>query len=85
MSEPEIYQEWRITGQPAYYGIIHFPPYDVTLSKYSPKNVLLDRDPEMVAREFMMQQAEEGRESWENGPHLHSRWVIRTEWREENA
>jgi hypothetical protein len=83
MSEEPIeqFKEWRITGQPAPFHGQPFPPYNVIISKDSPAFVLTGRDPETVVREFMEKRSEGI--PWDDGPHLHSRWITKTKWKEE--
>ena len=71
-----VTEEWRVTGQPNAYMGVTFPPYHFVWSsdQYA--------DPEAQARAFAAGVLKHGDTTglWTDGPHLHSRVVVRTAW-----
>lgn len=64
-----VAQEWRVTGTPS--G--PYPPYFCIFSQHTYD------DPEAAARAFVSAINQAHRIPWEDGPHLSSRWVTRSE------
>lgn len=83
MTEPAgTYEEWRVHGHPG----DGYPPYEFVWSRRLSPN--LD-DPEAAARSFVEmvrtgpERSRGFRSPWVDGPHLSSRTVVISDWKDE--
>jgi len=73
----EVVHEWRVTGEPGE----GFPTYSYVWASntkhFEPGRLGKEITAEEAARSFVMESG-----PWREGPHLHHRTVMRSEWRQ---
>lgn len=80
MPEVEVFEEWRVTGEPGrvHGSAVRYPSYDFTFGSPARRALGEDADPEAAARQFIARIRSRG--GWEDGPHLLHRTVTISSW-----